>query len=133
MCKHREANSVRVDAAAYKYLKLYANSHRQSITNALASVVRECEKAEPMTFQIVRVIVPDAEQYDVKVNGLGDTVCSRPTMEAAMEALAELRKKNGYDARRFKLQPEIEVLDLRDCMPNGWNSNRNFDGLKAVP
>lgn len=117
MRKSREAVSVRVDAAVHKYLKLFANSHSQSITKALASVVRDRELAEPMTFKIVRVIVPDAEQYDVKVNGDGDGVCFRPTMEAAIEALADLRKKNGYDTRRFKLQPEIEVLDLRECMP----------------
>jgi hypothetical protein len=122
MRKPREAVSVRIDAESYKYLKLFAESYGLSITDALAAIIREHEHADPMTFKILHVIAPFGpgrpgigdEIYDVNVDGASDPICEGPTFEAASEALANLRKENGYDPRRFKLQKEIEVVDLRD-------------------
>lgn len=114
MRKRKEAVSVRVGAEEYKYLKLRAHSHGQSITDAFASLVRKREKAEPMTFKIVRAIGPGPwEQYSVTADG-GDEVCLGETLDAALEELGKFRVENGYDARRFRLQEEIEVVDLRD-------------------
>jgi hypothetical protein len=110
--------SVRVDVEDYKYLKLLALSSGQPITNAITSLVREREDAEPMSFKIVNVIGPDGEMYDVTVNGKGTQVCFSNTMDVAMTGLADFRKKHGYDVKRFKLESEMEVLDLRDFAPS---------------
>ena len=114
MRKRKEAVSVRVDANSYKCLKLLALSYGQSITAALASMVREYEHDNPMTFtfKITRVIDPDGgEQIDLTVNG-GESIWFGPTVEGAIDALAAFRKEHGYSLRRFKLQKEIEVLDF---------------------
>jgi hypothetical protein len=113
-----EAFNVSVDAEDYKYLRLLALSNGQSITGAIASLVREREDAEPLTFKIIRVIGRDGEMYDVTVNGKGTQVCFSNKLDFAIRGLAEFRKKHGYDDRRFKLENEVEVLDLSDFTPS---------------
>lgn len=56
MRKSTEAVSVRVDVDTKKYVELFAVKRNLSLTDALASIVREQEYAEPMTFKICRCI-----------------------------------------------------------------------------
>jgi hypothetical protein len=131
MYKSREAVSVRVDVETKKYVELFARKRNLSLTEALASIVREREYAEPMTFKMCRCISDfiginetnedvskredgyGYENYDVSVDGAPDAFCAGPTKEAALVALANFRKENGYCAYRFKLQQEVEVVDIR--------------------
>jgi hypothetical protein len=131
MYKSREAVSVRVDVETKKYVELFARKRNLSLTEALASIVREREYAEPMTFKMCRCISDfiginetnedvskredgyGYENYDVSVDGAPDAFCAGPTKEAALVALANFRKENGYCAHRFKLQKEVEVVDIR--------------------
>jgi hypothetical protein len=119
MRKHKEAVSVRVDGEAYKYLKLMAHSYGQSITDPIASLVREREHKKPLTFRFVCSICgpDDPNEYAVTVGSGGDPLWLGPTFEGAREALAKLRKEHGYNPRRFKLQKGMEVLDFRDPAP----------------
>jgi hypothetical protein len=131
MHKSREAVSVRVDVETKKYVELFAIKRNLSLTDALASIVRERECAEPMTFKMCRCIsdfiginetIEDVtkredgygyENYSVSVDGAPDAFCAGPTKEAALVALVNFRKENGYGAYRFKLQKEVEVVDIR--------------------
>jgi hypothetical protein len=122
MRKPREAVSVRVDAEDYKYLKLLAyNNGCQSIAETISTVIKQCEQASPMGFCIWKVIRNDgSETYDVNLPdgypvGFGDSVAG------ALEQLTYFRNKYGCtDERRFKLEKEIAVLDLRfDDTGNG--------------
>jgi len=116
MRKTREVVSVRVGADAFKYLPVLARAKGQTKTDALASLIKEHEQAEPLTFKIVRVIGPNGEMYDVTVNG--NTFAWSNALEGAMEALAQFRKKHDCDAQRFPLDSEMGVLDLRDVTPS---------------
>jgi hypothetical protein len=118
MRKSREAVSVRVDVETYKYLTLFAETHRMPITDALARVVREREEQEPMSFVLALKRGPNGvDMYDVAMAGCPwSVVCFGKTESAALGALAEYRKENGYDPRRFKLQKEMEIVDLNETL-----------------
>lgn len=47
------------------------------------------------------------------LTALPNSICEGPTKEAALAALVNFRKENGYGAHRFKLQKEVEVVDIR--------------------
>jgi hypothetical protein len=116
MPKSRKTVSVRVDAEDYKYLKLRALSNCRTIAGAIASVVKQCEKSDPISFEIRKIIHKNSsEQYCVRVNVQEyDYFCESASLAGALGLLDAYRNEHGYtDYRRFKLEKEIEVFDLR--------------------
>jgi hypothetical protein len=120
MRKSRKAMSVRVDAEDYKYLQLLALSTEQTIAGAISAAIKQLEQAKPITFRILKIIQNDgSERYDVTLPYGGYTghtwsVWYGPSLAGALELLTAFRNEHGYtDERRFALEKEIEVLDLR--------------------
>src|ERR1700678_2942716 len=119
MSKSRETVSVRVDAEDYKYLKLLAAGNFQSIAGAISTAIKQCEKADPITFQIWKLIRNDASEryyvgFCVGGNLLEDMIGESSSLSGALGLLDVYRNEHGYiDCRRFKLEKEIEVFDLR--------------------
>jgi hypothetical protein len=113
MTKSRKIVGVRVDAEDYKYLKLLALNNCQAIAGAISTMIKYCEKVEPITFCIWKVIHNDgSETYDVKLPDGRYAVCSDTTLAGALALIDAYRNEHGYtDYRRFAL--EKRVLDLR--------------------
>jgi hypothetical protein len=114
MPKSRKTVSVRVDAEDYKYLKLLALSNCRTIAGAIASVVKQCEKYDPIIFDIWKIVHKNSsEQYCIRVN-VQDYFCESASLAGALWLLDDYRNEHGYiDYRRFKLEKEIEIFDLR--------------------
>jgi hypothetical protein len=116
MRKPRKTMSVRVDAEEYKYLKLLALSTEQTIAGAISTAIKQLEQAKPITFIILKIFDNDgSETYDVTL-AYGDhtwLIWCDSSLADALEWLTAFRNEHGYDERRFKLEKEISVLDLR--------------------
>lgn len=115
MRKPRKTMSVRVDAEEYKYLRLLAHSNEQTIADAISNVIKQFEQAKPIGFCIWKIIHNDgSETYDVTLPYGGYIIVAADSLEDALKEITAFRNKHGYtDARRFKLEKEITILDLR--------------------
>jgi hypothetical protein len=119
MSKSKETVSVRVDAEDYKYLKLLAAGNLHSIAGAISTAIKQCEKAEPITFNICKFIHNNASElhyvfFSVGGNLQEHRIGKSSSLSGALGLLDTYRNENGYtDCRRFKLEKEIEVFDLR--------------------
>lgn len=119
MSKLSRTVSVRVDAEDYKYLKLLSRGNYQSIAGAISTAIKQCEKSDPITFYICKFIHNDASEryhvgFCVRGNVQEATIGVSSSLSGALELLDAYRNEHGYtDCRRFKLEKDIEVFDLR--------------------
>jgi hypothetical protein len=115
MRKSRKTVSARVDAEDYKYLQLLALSTEQTISGAISTAIKKLEQTKPITFSIFKIIHHDgSEAYDVILPYGGYIICGADSLEDALQAITAFRNKQGYtDERRFKLEKEITLMDLR--------------------